>query len=154
MSPEVNLTNVAQVILLLKNLRGRLKQLFKKMATIPMRKYFGNFFPISLSIMNVKEQFISNQKVFWQILTKLYDHFFRTWKSMEPKFVLNKGYSLRERKKILAHFSQTTDNDGHWVINCQAPQGILAIMVQVIRSFSYNQWGRKKNCVKKTLFSP
>ena len=55
-------------------------------------------------------------------------------KKSRTKFFKNKSI-VPKKKRFWHNFSPITDYDRHWVIFCYAPQGILAIMVEVMRSF-------------------
>ena len=43
-----------------------------------MKNHFGQFFLVLLSMADVKQHFVKLQKVLWQSLSKLYDHYHNT----------------------------------------------------------------------------
>ena len=48
-----------------------------------MKKTFGPFFLVLSSAINLMGQFVMVQKVFWQILWKLWGHFCNTYEVVE-----------------------------------------------------------------------
>ena len=78
--PKGNLTiNVEVRRPFLQDPRGCwIHKFLKKKATFQWRIDFRLFLPLSQNMMNVGEHLIGVQKVTWQLMLKLKDHFFRT----------------------------------------------------------------------------
>ena len=79
--------------------------------------------------------------------------FLQDLRSREPKFSKLKLPS--RKKKFWPIFSTVTHYDRHWVFFCYAPQGILAIIVQVLWSFLWELKRLFKTHIfrKKAIFS-
>ena len=71
-------------------------QFFEKKSIFPAKKFFRPIFLVLSSRTDAKEQIIRVHNVFWQLLGKLEDNFFRTYEVDGKKFS-KKGYFPDEK---------------------------------------------------------
>ena len=84
--------------------KGCLKHSFsEKKAFSPTKKSIRPIILVLWSMKNFRKQFITVYKVFWQVLCKLWDHFFGTCDVDDNSFS-EKGYFL-DKKKLISFFS-------------------------------------------------
>ena len=85
------------------DLRGRQKQTFQKQLFSRWQKFLVNFF-LSSSLTNIGEQFMRIHKIFWQLLWKLWEHFFKDLRGRWKHKVWKKRQSLQRKKKFWSFF--------------------------------------------------
>ena len=66
-------------------------------------KDFGRNFLVLPTLTTLREQYMRVHKLFWHLLWKLYNHFFRTWEVGENTNFSKKG-NLSSEEKILAYY--------------------------------------------------
>ena len=98
-----------------------------------MSKDFGLFFLVLSSATNLKWQLVMVQKVFWQLLWKLWDHFCNTYEVVENTTFSKKGNCFCE-KNYLNSFSSFAEYDRPQRKIYGGPEGILAIVAEVLIS--------------------
>ena len=87
-----------------------------------MTKFLAHFF-ISSSVTNIGEQFMRIHKIFWQLLWKLWEHFFKDLRGRWKHKVLKEKAISPKMKKFWSFFSfyqtwQTSGKNWHGSTGC------------------------------------
>ena len=78
----------------------------RKMQTFEWKKKFGPFFLALSSVINLRKLFLGIHNVFWQLLWKLQDHFWNTYKVDENTNFGKKNANFPVKKRFWPTFSR------------------------------------------------
>ena len=110
-------------------------QVFEKKEPFQWRKDSSLFFPALSTVTNLRGQFLTVHKVFWQLLREVKDLFFNTHESVENTKFWKKIANFPVRKVFWPGFCRIIEHDKRQGTTYEGPQGILKITVEVTRSF-------------------
>ena len=102
--PQGILTTIVQIIwTIIWDQSGRYKQTFQKTAFFTMKEFFGPFFLVLSSVTNLKGLFSGVDKLFWQLLWNLLEHFLGPKRLLKTQIFEKKG-NISSEEKILDYF--------------------------------------------------
>ena len=113
----------------------------KKKANFPVKKRFWPIFSHFIEHNKGQEFLLRVYKVFWHLMCKFQDHFFRTWEVVEITNFWLKRSIFAVKKKLWPVFSRRMEcNNSQWT-SCKGPRSIVTINVVVMKSTLYDIGG-------------